>query len=738
MSVVRVYPKAHACSFTRGTGYGTHTAAGVWTDSASGDCAAYCDDLFGAVDETNYATARSSATAAQVNDGRFEWTFGDFPVGFTFGTLRLVAHVRTSNGGGAVIDSSPGVRFFVDPGSGTRDYAAADDTVTTARNRNTEAPGTSQIITRSWASKPGGGAWTRSQLLAGSFKAGLESDSSGSYGTGIDATTGGSSASFDVIAFYVEIDVTPTAATVEPVRTVLSHLLRFFRKPVRQVTITVPLTFGDVEPGDTVWASHSGLPWSPGTRPWEQVPLYVIGVTDNLNEPGRSLTCLDLREAYCTYYSPLRVLGVDDQYTGLARLDMGGGWAVTRAQVAFAQRPGDGLYREVSANAAVLGKDGLLIQGGGDGASSNEDTQYLLHSTYAGGAGDTFTDWTKTVTGSGTVTQDTEDYLIDSAGWQRSAKVATTVSTESAYLSQQIAVGAISPSFYVRQWYKNDSGSDQHFIQIYRVVGGTGNYWNDSTGAWQAGVHNIRPTLTASGVGYFCSKQIPYGASAGTLAVYSGHLNGLQTTANVAHLYATEVLLGTKVLWRRRSLLPTTTAAVTRRQDYTAADNSADFRTWLMERGYFRIDFAPLWDHEDLDDGEDAIVISGAHDGAVGSAAHVCGYHRTNSTTGYWFFNAVQLATSGATLPNAGTAYTLAGRWTSEDEDELGITGQAMDLWVDGTKAAGTTGGTEPVPTTAAKVYLGSDPAYVSFADGYLTNLEIGSRCPTDAEMARF
>lgn len=736
MAVLRVYPKAHFCGFSRGTGYGTHTAAGVWTDSASGECSPYCDDLFGAVDETNYATARSSATAAQVNDGRFEWIFGDFPIGFTFGTLRLVAHCRTSNGGAAIIDSSPGVRFFVDPGTGVRDYAAADDTITTARNRNTEAPGTSQIITRSWASKPGGGAWTRSELLSGSFKAGLESDSGGAYGTGIDATTGGSSASFDVIAFYVEVDVTATAGVIEPVRTVLSHLLRFFRRPVRTVSITVPVTFGDVEPGDTVWCSHAGLPWSPGSRSWEQVPLYVTEVAENLNEPARTLKCLDLREAYCTYYSPLQVLGVDSQYSGLARLDMGGGWSTSRPQVAFAQRPGDGLYREVAANTALLGKDGLLIQGGSDGIS-HEDVQYLLHSTYAGGSGDTFTDWTKTVTGSATVAQDTADYLIDSAGWQRSAKATTTVNTESAYLSQALGFGA-GVKFYVRQWYKNDSGSDQHFIQIYRSVGGVGNYWNDSTGAWQAGVYSIRPTLTATGVGYFCSKQIDFGAGAGTLYIYTGHLNGLQTTANVVHLYSTEVLRGTKVLWRRRSLLPTTTAAVTRRQDYTAADNSADFRCWFMERGYFRVDFTPLWDHEDLDDGEDAIVISGAHDGPIGAAAHVCGYHRTDATNGYWFFNSVQLATSGATLPNAATTYTLAGRWTSEDEDELGITGQAMDLWVDGTKATGTTGGTEPVPTTAAQVYLGSDPAYVAFADGYLEELAIDSRCPTDAEMARF
>lgn len=737
MGVIRIYPKAHFCSFTRGTGWGTHTAAGTSVDSLSGDCSTYCDDLYGALDETDYAIARSSATTGQVNDGRFEWTFGDVPIGFTFGTLRLVAYCRTSNAGAAGIDSSPTVYMFVDPASGTRDYAGSGDTITKAVNRNTEsAVGNYQVITQSWASKPGGGAWTRSELQSGAFKAGIESDSGGS-GSGIDATTGGSSASFDVLDFYVEIDATPTGLFVEPVRTVLSHQLRLFGKALRVVTLDVPIRFGNVQPGDTVWCAHELLPWSPGYESWKQIPLYVTGVTDKLDPPSLTLNCLDLREVYCTFYSPLQVLGVDEQHTGLAKLDQGGGWTTLRNQATFCQRDGDLVWREVAANVAPIGKDGLQVNGGGDGIT-DEDAQYLLNSAYSQWASSTdCNDWTETVTGGGTIVQDTDVYFVDSPGWQASAKVGTAAGGESAYLSQQIAIGATGLNLYVRQWYRNDSGSDQHFIQIYRVVGGTGNYWNDSTAAWQAGAYNIQPTLTATGIGYFCSKQIPYGGSTGTLTIYTGHLAGLVTGANTLHLLNTEVMLGTQVLWRLRPPSPTTTAAVVRRWNLTYLDNTEDFRVWRPDRGHFRVDFEPYWSHADLIDGQDKAVVASSFDGAIGSEIHDCYYHRTDASNGYWYFAGVQVATSGGSLPAAGTVYTLAGRWTSEAEDELGLTGQAIDFWLDGVKAAGTTGGTEPVPTAAASVYLGYLPGPTALADGYLTNLVIDGRVPTDTEMAR-
>jgi hypothetical protein len=735
VAIQRMYPVAHFCSFNRGQGIGTHTAAGVWTATNSVDCAASCDDLYGSLDEKDYGRAVSMGGTGYVNNGQFEWTFGDPPLNVTISNLTLVGYFRTSSGNAVAIDSAPTVKFFVDPGTGTRDYYASTDTVNNPVNRNTQAPaGTFQRFSRSWASKPAGGAWTRPELLSGTFKAGIASD--GTHGSGIDKTTGGSSSSFDVAAFWVELETTPSALYVDPIRQGISHQLRLFRRALRTFKLDVPLTFGAVEPGDWVWSNNPLLPWSPGLLSWQQVPLYVLNVEDRLSSQNRAITFLDLRDQFASFWSPLQVTGIDDQNSGLAVWHLGGSWSTTRNQIVYGQRPGDGLYQEVATDEPLLTKDGLLIQGGGD-------INYLLNSTFSLGATNVFTSWTQTKSGSATITSDTTDYLIDVAGLQRAVKTTTTAAAENCYISQTVTAFAANTKLYVRAWYRNESGADAYFIRIQRSVDSW--YWNDSTPAWQAAVYDIQPALSAT-ILRFTSKQIDVGAGITNISVTMGHYATVATGANVGHIYAIELQLGTIASWCRRDLLPTTTVAVTRVTDVTAADNSADFRVWNPSRGYFSVEVSPQWNHQDLADGEDKVVLSGAHDGAVGGAGmhQVLYYHRIDSMTGYWEFQGAQWATyytGSPTTPAAGVWYKLAGRWTSEAEDEQGLTGQAYSLWVGGTKGGTeSTGNTEPgTPTTAAVVYLGNDPTVSGEQewDGHLKNLTIDSRCPTDAEMAR-
>lgn len=732
MAVQRMYPTSHACSWTRGTGYGTHTAAGTSTDSLSGDCYSYCDDLDAALDETGYAVARSSATAGQVNHGRFEWYFGDPPQNVTISSATLVVWCRTSNAGPAIIDSTPTIKLFVnDGGGGGRQYQAGTQSVTAAANRNTEtAPGTCQKITYTWTTDPGTGtSWVRSNLLAGSFLAGLESDGTAGRGTGIDATTGGSSASFDVASVYVELVTTPSALYVEPVRLNLSHLLRILRKPLRTVTIDVPVEFADVEPGDTVWASHALLPGSLGTDAWTQVPLFVTGVADRLDPPAITLTAYDLRQVYASFWSPFQITGMDALNSGLALLHRGGGWSTVRNQIAFGQRPGDGLYVSVAVNSPLLTKDGLIIQGG-------SDVNYLTYSTFSAGS---FTGWGSTVTGGATLTADTADYLIDVAGYQQSCKATTTAAGENCYVSQTVAGFAANTKLFVRCWYKNDSGSDPFFVKITRSVDGWS--WNDSAGAWQAAAAYYYPTKSST-IARGCTKQIDVGAAGTNVSVFMGFLNGLSTTANTGHIYAVELQLGTTFSWCRRDLLPTTAAAVTRVADKATIDNSASFRVFSPSRGCFALDFAPQWSHSDFADGQGVGILGYAMNGPADPSGIGLFYSRIDATSGYWSWYGAVVNTSGATLPAAGTTYRLAGRLNSEANDEWGITGQSSDLWVDGVK--GTTFGpnAEKTPLSTACIQLGHvsldvPPITYLYADGTLSNLLIDSRCPSDADMAR-
>lgn len=741
--IQRMYPIAHFCSFNRGQGAGTHTAAGTWTYTASADCAGHVDDVYGSLDETNYAAAVSMGAAGLVNNGQFEWTFGDVPVNITITNLTLVAYLRTSNGASASIDSPPTVEFFVDPGTGVRDYWGDVDTVDSPVNRNTqEATGTFVKFTRNWSGRPAGGAWTRADLLSGSFKAGISSD--GTHGSGIDKTSGGSGAngaSFDVAAFWIELETMPSGLYLDPTRTVLSHQLRFLSKATRTFTIDVPPQFEDVVPGSTVWASHDLLPWEPGYEQWEEVPLYVIGVTDAIDPPRLTLTCLDLRDVYATYYSPMQILGVDDQNTGLARLDQGGGWATDRDQVAYAERSDD-LFQQVAADSPLLDENGLLIQGGSTGGAA-QDANLILNSTFNAGTTNAFTSWTVETSGGGVIIEDGWDYFIDSPGFQRSAKLILNASADAAVVKQTVASVPANTSFVVRGWYKNDSGPDAYSLEIQRAADSY--YWDNLSTSWTASAAYETVSLETT-VEDFRSKHINVGTSTTNVTVRFGRFSGTGTSEGVGHIYGIELLTGDADYYCKRSPLVTTTSgSVTRLADFTTLDNSADFNVWHPSRGYFRLDFQSLWAHSELDDGEIKPILCSAFDSST-SGWLVVAYERVDSTGGIWHFGGAQIATTTSNLTGirtvqARTRYTLAGRWTGSTADEYSLGGQALDLWVTShvgigiIKSTGETGRTEPTQGASSVVYLGHDGT--RWADGWIKNLVLSNHCPTDTEMER-
>ena len=730
MTIQRIYPTtAHLCSFSSGQGYGTHTAAGTWTYSASGECAPYADDLYGALDETGYAAARSMGGGLPINNGRFEWIFGDPPQNVVVSSLTLVGWFRTSSGNNVAIDTPPGVRFFVNP-TGTRYYAASDDTVDLPVNRNSQVPkGTFAKWSRSWATNPETGvAWTRADLVAGTFKAGLASD--GTYGTGIYTTTGGSTASFDVASFYIELDTTPTALYIDPVRQAISHQLRMLRRALRVFTVEVPPEFCRIEPGDTVWSSHDLLPWGPGTISWQQVPLYLLKLEERLMERRRRLTFLDLRDQYASFWSPFRVNGVDEQNSGLAMIHRGGGWRTTRNQIAYAQRPGDGLYQSVAVDDPLLTKDGLLIQGG-------SDKNWILNSTFSQGSGTTFTSWTNSTGATGTLAEDTADYLIDASGLRRSLKCNAPAAGDTALVYQTTGTVTASRTVCVRLWYKNDSGTDTIGWRLKRSVDNW--YWNEGGATWQAGAIFNGATLSSSRA-VFRSSAFSIGGSNATLELTVG-LNSVAAAA-VAHVYAAEVQTfedaGSSIThWFRRDILPTTTAVVTREKDQTVIPNSPDFRVLSATRGYARVDVTLLFSHSDMADSTACGVLM---------RSFALYYYRTDAVTGKWVFSnwagQAEFATAtlgDPTVPIAGTTYTIAVRWTSASEDEHGLAGQALDMWINGTKGTGATGLVTPSLAADDEITLGNDPGttLTTPLDGYLTNLTIDSRCPTDDEMER-
>jgi hypothetical protein len=732
----RMYPIGHYCSWSRGHGIGYHTVAGFSLYYSDGrDCSPGCDDLYGAFDPTSYGSAFSSANAGQTNLGLTELIFQAPPYNVTISSLTLVFGLRTSNAGPASIDSSPTVMAFVDPCTGVRGYEAGTHTVTYTVNRNTQAPSNAlfQEFRVTWVAKPGGGAWTRTDLVSGAFKAGFASDGAG-HGSGIPSTTGGSSATLDWSYVYVELDTTPTGLYVAPVRAQASNDLRLRRKPRRMVTIDVPASFAAAHAGQTIYSSHELLPWAPGLRSWEQVPLFVIGTTPHMIEGTVTLTMADLHDIYADLWSPLTVTALDTQQTGLALLDKGGNTGTTRSQVGYVQRS-DGLWKACAAYQERFTETGVLVEQGGVG----NEKHWLLNSTFSQGSGSTFTSWTNTTSGSAAIAESTTDYLIDEPGFQRSCRLTTTAAGENCYVSQGVTpASGGGTDCRVRVWYKNVSGSDALAMTIRRSSDSW--YWNDSSGAWQAAVYYVRPPVSAVSAHFYTARFAGGGGSVGTVTVTIGFIGAVGTTANQAYLYSVEYQSGAYDYRKNRSIFPTTTTTLTRSTNDTFVfGNEGLYRTVSTARGHAAYSFRPTWSHADLDDGASKYQFALWETNGPNIFAQMVRYKRIDATNGEWGFDldnpaasSATVAVSGANLIAAGTWYRVAIRWTSEDENELDLDGQALDIWLDGVKGTGATGATtRPMGTAYPYCWV------TLMEDGVYAHLVSSARVPPDDEMER-
>ena len=122
----------------------------------------------------------------------------------------------------------------------------------------------------------------------------------------------------------------PYAYVTDSVRTSVSTLLRLRRKPVSYVTFDLPPAYGYLQPGDTIWTSHDQMPevatGASRFDVWRLIPLYVVEIHDPLSPPKLTVKCVDLREVYCSWWSPLKTdIGMTDDLNGIAIIDRAGG-----------------------------------------------------------------------------------------------------------------------------------------------------------------------------------------------------------------------------------------------------------------------------------------------------------------------------------------------------------------------------------------------------------------------------
>lgn len=534
----------------------------------------------------------------------------------------------------------------------------------------------------------------------------------------------------------------PALAVADTVRSQISMMLRLLRRPLRFVTFDLPPHFAHLEPLDVVYCKHELLPEGPtGYGTWELVPLVVVEVADPLAEAKITLKCIDLREVWAAWWSPLQTeVGMTADLNGIAILDRAGGWETTRAQVGYGIRPpGDDAYQEVLANTPIIDAFGLLLEGG-------EETNHLLNSTFSEGSGDTFTSWTKTTTGSAIAVQWQLYTLIDANGFRRATQLATYATGEQSYFSQTVN-NLENKDFYLKVYYKDGGAVDRMNYRIQRSD--TSEYWRNSDGTWQGSAQDNALT-PASGVIEtlrHSSKRIST-TSGGTvnLTVRVGHFSAAYNAAQISQIQGVELIEcpNDGDYYAYRSPLPTKAAAVTRVVNYTAIVNDLAVRVLSPTRGFIKMTVVPHWTHAGISDSRTKTFLSADFDGATNTSWFRLFYTRIDASTGQWRFEswgggAGVLEVTGGDVAQQDQAYTIIARWTSEAQDEHGLEGQAYDIWVDGVR--GTTATGQPTQTAEAVgfVYLGGSPnlGEGDFADAHIRNVTIDDRCPSEAELLR-
>jgi hypothetical protein len=301
---------------------------------------------------------------------------------------------------------------------------------------------------------------------------------------------------------------------------------------------------------------------------------------------------------------------------------------------------------------------------------------------------------------------------------------------------------------YVRVFYKNGGATDDLEIRIQRTDDST--YWRDSDGSWQVAVTS-NPITPKTGVVdslRWISKQLDLTGATTNLTISVGHFSAVYNAGQITQLQGVELIeIADGPFERWRSPLPTTTVAVTRVPNYTHIVNDTAVRVLSPTRGFMKLDWTPLWDHEDLVDSQIKYLWVAAFDGVTGIEWLHCSYKRIDSANAEWALQnadggkSMLEVTTGA-LVERDTTYNVICRWTSESDDEHGVDGQALHIWVDGLLG----NVIEPAPQATQNadsecdVDLGWNPTDTdeTIADAHYTNVTISDHCPNETEILRY
>lgn len=505
-------------------------------------------------------------------------------------------------------DHGPGVALLfrkrdkatwtVGAGGASYQFIEADDNNV---NVNT-APPYYKLKTLTWemTAHPEGGPFTREDLVDGAI--GVEfSFALGPNGKAYDNSQG-SFFKIRVPYLSVVLEVEDLEGYVASERHAASVALRLMRRARSAISPETFVHHAAEDVGSRVYFSHPQGPavsaggW--GARRLERRGGLVLQRTVFPERIVVKDEALDLRSFACLGWAAYRIDAPwSPELQGLALVEKGKGFTHTRAQDAWAPRPGDGALGRVLAGYPNLSFHGLAVCGGGDVSIALRNYD-LSKSGWA----------TVAASGGFAATADATMSLVDEAGYLSSCRLAYANGTGGRERSLGTLPRAAGDRLHVRVVVKNTSIANPSVecAEWYLTRSGGGlalpQFWDDAGRQWTtSATYNALPSADVYGeaVADAIPCDAPGASSDPTYAIAVGRFSS-PLVAVTLHGAIVDVQHTDGTVAGARPPIVTLDATITRQADVHRLAHVWGRELWDHERGTAVAELRPFWRSVDL------------------------------------------------------------------------------------------------------------------------------------------
>lgn len=450
-----------------------------------------------------------------------------------------------------------------------------------------------------WTSHPEGGPWELEDI--NNLAAGVAFYfSDGPSGKPYDFTQG-SFFKIRVPNFVVTLTVQDLGGYVRSVRHNGSASLRMHRKARNTLTMKVPAHEATKEIGEVVNISHErggdseGVGW--GVKALERRSGWLCQRVYWPEALQVHDTAYDLKDFSCEAWGAFRIpIAWTPELSGMAYLDRGGEWTLSRAQDGWSLRPGDGAALRVLDDYPNLSEEGLAIHSGGD----EEIALYNYDPDESG--------WSSTdVSGDLTFASEDDSFMVDELGYQE-AVLFTFGGTPGQGGKKRDFSLASTDTVSVRVRVRNLSVDDPltKFLEV-ALLGPSGDYWDEDARAW-TGTPTFIPIPADGGHGEVILDQVPAeGLGTHTLKVgrFSSTINSCTFVGALVSVQKNAPGCGMPLV--------TLGTPITRVADVFEMDNASPFTFWHLGRGMGIFEFRPFWRAAELTAATDKVIAKAYH-----------------------------------------------------------------------------------------------------------------------------